>query len=235
MIPMQLLAPDILADAKGLSVPLCISGLVVGVAVWLLGWRCHRFWLVLVTTVLGGLYGLSEGPTFRAQPLVAAVLLAIAAGVLALALVRLVAFAAGGFAFLAAAQTLGPSADQALTFFLAGGLMGLLLFRLWVMALTSFGGALLIGYAGLCLADSLGKVDAADWAERSAALLNWGCGALALVGLGVQLFLNRKKADAGGKKGKGKKSARREEPDEGQPAPGPSLWRWGGELFRQAG
>jgi hypothetical protein len=228
-------APDLLTDARGLSVPLCSAGLVIGAALWLLGWRSHRFWVVLITTVLGGLYGLAEGATFRAQPLVAAVLLAIAAGVLALALVRLVAFAAGGFAFLAAAQSLGPSADQALTFFLAGGLMGLLLFRLWVMALTSLGGTLLMGYSGLCLADSLAKIDAAAWATRNASALNWGCGVAALVGVALQLILNRKKADSGAKGKKGKKPPRREEPAEDSPPQGRSMWRWGGELFRQAG
>src|ERR1700676_2161328 len=99
---MQLVAPDILSDACGLSVGLIILGMVLGVALWLFGWRYHRFWIVLITTVLAGIYGLYDAAVFRAQPLMAAVLLALVGGLLALALVRLLAFLAGGMAGLLA-------------------------------------------------------------------------------------------------------------------------------------
>jgi hypothetical protein len=224
---MHLIAPDMLADAKGLSPALCILGLAAGAALWLVGWRSHRFWVVLIITVLGGVFGLSQGPSLRAQPLVAAVLLAVAAGMLALALVRLVAFGAAGLAFLAAAQALGPPGEGAAVFFLAGGLMGLLLFRLWVMALTSLGGTLLIGHSLLCLLDRLGRMDAPAWAEGHGKLLNWVCGGLAVLGLGVQLFLNRHE---GGKTGKDKSSKPAPpEPKESGPT---SSWPW---PFRKAG
>jgi hypothetical protein len=224
---MHLLAPDILADARGLSVSLCVVGLVVGLALWLLGWWSHRFWVVLTITVIGGILGLSEGPALRAQPLVAAVLLAIAAGMMALALARLMAFAAGGIAFLAVAQALGQPGDNAATFFLSGGLMGLLLFRLWIMALTSLGGALLVAYSGLCLADSLGKLDAAGWVAGHNTLVNWTCGGGAALGLALQLYMNRNKAGNQAKAGPARKSAVEE-----KPSARPS---WGGALFRRAG
>ena len=57
---MQLVAPDILADACGLSVGLIIIGIILGLALWLFGWSCHRFWIVLITTVLAGIYGLYD-------------------------------------------------------------------------------------------------------------------------------------------------------------------------------
>src|SRR6516162_5342309 len=101
---MQILAPDILADARGLSVPLHVAALLVGLALWILGWRNHQFWVVLVTTVAAGTYGLTEAATFHSHPLLAAVLLAVTAGTLALPLIRLVAFAAGGFFGLVVAQ-----------------------------------------------------------------------------------------------------------------------------------
>src|SRR5207237_9828162 len=85
---MQLVAPDILSDACGLSIGLVIAGVVLGLALWLFGWSCHRFWIVLITTVLAGVYGLYDAAAFRAQPLVAALLLALVGGLLALALVR---------------------------------------------------------------------------------------------------------------------------------------------------
>src|SRR5208283_3416908 len=109
------------------------TGVIVGLALWTLGWRNHRFWVVLVTTVGAGTYGLSEGPALHAHPLVAAVLLAVAAGMLALSLVRLVAFAAGGFCGLVVAQALAPTWDQPLIAFLGGGFLGHLLFRIWMM------------------------------------------------------------------------------------------------------
>ena len=73
---------------KALSVGLCATGLVVGLALWLFGWWSHRFWVVLTTTVLAGVFGLYEAAMFRTHPLVAALLLAVAAGLLALALIR---------------------------------------------------------------------------------------------------------------------------------------------------
>src|ERR1700693_1671940 len=101
---MQLVAPDILSDACGLSVGLVVVGIFVGLALWLFGWWGHRFWIVLITTVLAGVYGLYDAPVFRAPPLIAAVLLALVGGLLALALVRLLAFFAGGMAGLLAVQ-----------------------------------------------------------------------------------------------------------------------------------
>ena len=83
---MALLAPDILEEARGLSVAVSVSGLVLGLLLWLLGWRGHRFWIVLAATVSAGVAGLSMGPSYGASPELAGLLLAIAAGVLALAL-----------------------------------------------------------------------------------------------------------------------------------------------------
>src|SRR5262249_52416225 len=89
--PMQLLAPDVLAEAQGLSVAVTVTGLVAGLLVWLYGWRWHRFWTVLGATLLAGVLGLYSAPTYGVQPLVGGLLLAVAAGALALSLVRMVA------------------------------------------------------------------------------------------------------------------------------------------------
>src|SRR5439155_5133122 len=95
---MHLIAPDILEAAQGLSVPTCGVGLAAGAFVWLLGGWGRRFWIVLLTTLVAGVYGLSMGEGFGVQPLVSALLLAVAAGMLALALARLGAFLSGGVA-----------------------------------------------------------------------------------------------------------------------------------------
>lgn len=193
---MQLVDPDILADACGLSPPLLFSGLILGLALWLFGWRCHRFWIVLITTVLAGIYGLYEAPAFKSQPFVAAGLLALAAGVLALALVRLLAFFAGGMAGLLAAQAVMPNFDQPLIGFLVSGLVSLFLFRLSIIVLTSLSGAILISYSGLCLLNHYGIVDAIAWLGRAEALPNWICVLIALMGVTLQfLFRRRRRID----------------------------------------
>lgn len=188
---MQLIAPDVLAQIIGLSAPACIVGLVLGAALWLFGWWGHRFWIVLFTTVIAGLVGLASGQAAGITPIVAGVLLAVSAGMMALALARVIAFFAGGFAVCLLAQALMPTWEDRLLWFLGGGLAGLLLFRVWMMLLTSFAGTLLMAYSGLCLLDKLGKLNALDWTERRMLLLNWCTIAVALLGLLTQFLIER--------------------------------------------
>ena len=153
---MHLLAPDILDVAKDLPVAVMASALGVGLLLVVTGWAWHRFWIVLVTTVVAGVTGLNIGPSYGMKPLVAGLLLAIAGGQLALALVRVVVFAAVGIAAAMIVHSFAPANwDIPLGCFLAGGLLGLLLFRLWTMVLTSFAGSVLMGYAILCLLDRM--------------------------------------------------------------------------------
>lgn len=193
---MELFAPDVLAAAHGLSLGLCITGLVVGVLLWATGWWWHRFWIVLFTTVLGGILGLATTPLHGIEkPLVAGLLLAIAAGVLALALVRLVVFAAAGLAACIAFHTLGPEAwNEPLVWFLSGGLLGLFLFRLWTMALTSYTGSLLGGYALILLLEKMGRVDAVELTEKRYVMLNAACLTMAVLGVGLQFLIDRRRS-----------------------------------------
>jgi hypothetical protein len=225
---MHLLSPGVLAEACGFSVAACATGLVLGLLLWLLGWRGHRFWIVLIATVSAGIWGLYSGPAFGAQPMAAGLLLAIAAGTLALALVRVVAFAAGGLAIWLVLRVVTPSWDDPLVCFLAGGLIGLVLFRLWTMALTSFAGTLLMGYSGLCLAHALGKLDAVAFSENNATLLNAACGGVALTGLALQFLLDRRLG--GGKRhDSGSGGHFRNPPGRGQ------WWNVGQWSYRRAG
>src|SRR5436189_225843 len=111
---MELVAPDIVAEVKTLSIGLCAAGLAVGLALWLLGWWSHRFWVVLSITLLAG-------------------------------------------------------------------------------------------YAGLGLAESLCHCDAVAFSDRHVVLLNWLCGATALLGLAVQFYLTRGRGKKVTVYGKGKK------------------------------
>jgi len=197
---MQFLDPDILRDVCGLSPALLITGLIMGGVLWLWGWRTHRFWVVLLITVLAGLHGLYEGSAFRDHPLVASLLLAVAAGLLALSLVRLLAFIAGGMAGLLAVQALGQAGNQHLLVFIACGLVGLFLFRLWMMALTSFTGTLLMACAALALMNRSGKIDAVAWTEQGTIMVNWLCGGVSLLGLIVQYLLDRRRQNRSSKR-----------------------------------
>jgi hypothetical protein len=186
---MQLFAPDLIAEGRELSLGVTGIGLCVGLALWVFGWLGHRFWIVLGTTLGAGLVGLCSGRAFGLQPMAAGLLLAVAAGVLALALARLLAFAAGGVAAWAAVHAIIPSYEEPLVCFLAGGLLGVFLFRAWMIALTSFTGSVLMGYSGLCLADRLGQLDATTLTEQRYVLLNGACAGMTLAGCVVQWLI----------------------------------------------
>lgn len=189
---MHLFAPDILNEARGLSFGVCATVIVLGLLLWLFGWRWHRFWTVLCATIAGAVYGLSTGDVGDAQVITLAVLLALAAGVLALEVVRLFAFAAGGTAVWLAIGSMAPNAQVTNIAFLAGGLVGVLFYRLWTMIATSFLGALLAGYGGLVLAESQLPFDAADWANRNSLSLSLAIGAATILGLAVQAVQSRR-------------------------------------------
>lgn len=189
---MTLVLPEILADARGLSVFVLAEGFAIGLFLWIFGWWSHRFWIVLITTVLAGVYGLYESQAFHTQPLLAGLLLALAAGLLALHLVRVLAFLAGGMAGLIGVQALVPNLTQSLLCFLICGLLGLLLFRVWMMGLTSLGGSLLFCYCGLALLERAGTMDAVAWTNDGMLLVNIICGVLACLGVVMQFLLDRR-------------------------------------------
>jgi hypothetical protein len=226
---MQLIAPDILEEAQGLSTAVSGTALLVGFLLWLLGWRGHRFWIVLATTICAGIMGLYAGPAYGSHAVVAGVLLAVAAGALALALVRVVAFAGAGISAWLVVRSLVPAWDEPIVFILVGGLIGLLLFRLWTMALTSLGGTLLMMYSGLCLAKALGNVDVVDLATKQGILLSGTCGGIALLGLIVQFVLERQRAR------QGRKRSSRPQTYPASTYGGTPWWSWGSRSYRRAG
>src|SRR5258708_4842821 len=83
--------------------------LAIGLALWLLGGWSHRFCVVLITTLIAGVVGLQSGPVWGMEPLVAGLLLAVAAGALALSLVRVLVFLGVGLGTLILARTTAPN------------------------------------------------------------------------------------------------------------------------------
>ncbi|MBX9626103.1 MAG: hypothetical protein K2X82_20060 [Gemmataceae bacterium] len=215
---MNLIAPDVLAEARGLSGAALGSAVALGLGLWLFGWRWHRFWVVAGVTLAAGLIGLSAGRPGGGQVVAVGVLVAVAAGVMALELARVLAFLAGGAGAWLAAQWVLPPAAELWAAFLCGGLLGVLLFRLWLMLLTSFLGVLIAGHAAVLLL----KPDPAAWAGQNATLLNGGVVGATVLGVVFQALTAPKPAgrDDESEEKKGGKKERAEEGDEDKPARG---------------
>ena len=170
---MQLIAPDILAEARGLTGAMCGTICVLGIALWLFGWRWHRFWIVAGITLAAGLLGLNAGRAQGGTQIMAVgILLAVAAGMMALELAKVFAFVAGGCGAWLAVQWVFPQAQELWAVFLSGGLFGLILYRVWTMLLTSLAGVLLAGHAGLLLWEEAFRLDAVAWATSNQVMLN---------------------------------------------------------------
>jgi hypothetical protein len=183
---MQLIAPDLFAEVSRLSWGACAIGLALGLAVWLTGWWQHRFWIVASLTAAAGIAGLQSGRSANVQPLVAGLLAALAAGYMAMELGRLLAFAGGGVACSLLVRSFVPTLHEPLLAFLAGGMLGVLLFRLWLIVLTSLTGMLVMVYAGLGLANQWFKINAADLVVTKVGVLNAAVGAGTLAGVLAQ-------------------------------------------------
>lgn len=228
---MQLVAPDILEEARELSPLLSGAGLVIGFLLWSLGGRTHRFWLAMSVTLTAGLLGLALGKDYGMQPLVAGLLMAVSAGALALSLVRILLFAAGGLAALGLMHTLAPAWNEPIAVFLVGGLAGVILYRVWIIFFSSLIGALLLVYSALALLGRLHMVDSVAWTHKYGPLLNWGCASLIVLGIVVQFVLERRQR---------KKEAQPEvveavplpPPPPPQPAPA-GVWGWGEKWFHR--
>jgi hypothetical protein len=184
------------------------------------------------------LLGLSHGKQFGMQPLVAGLLLAVSAGALALSLVRILLFAAGGLAALGLLHLVAPGWDEPIAVFLVGGLIGVLLYKFWITTFSSFVGSLLMAYSALALFDRLHMVKSVEWAQHNGALLNWAFASLVVTGVLVQFLWERRRRR---RKAQG---APVEEPEFVQVAPPPPppkparsvLWSWGERLLhRRAG
>lgn len=208
---MQLVDRAILTEMCGLSFGVVLVGMLIGVALWLFGWWGHRFWVVLAATVGAGVYGLCQGETYKTHPLAAGVLFALAGGMLALALVRVFAFLAGGYLGLSIAQWLAPSFEQQVVPFLLCGLVGLLLFRPSIMLLTSLAGSMALAHGGLALVHRQGSLDAPAWLDQGTTLANWIIAVMTLVGFVFQYVHDRR---SGAKKEKKEKKKRRSRDDD---------------------
>ena len=194
---MQLIAPDVLAEARGLSTAMLGTLCALGVALWLFGWRWHRFWVVAGITLAAGLIGLNAARPAGVQVIAVGILLAVAAGMMALELAKVVAFVAGGIGAWLAVQWVLPQAQELWAVFLSGGLLGLMLYRVWTMLLTSLMGTLLAGHAALALLEPVLSFDAVAWAGANMAALNGVAVGLVILGILLQVVAAPDETEAG--------------------------------------
>jgi hypothetical protein len=178
--------PDLFAEVSRLSIGACIIGLVLGLLLGLTGWWQHRFWVVAIITAGAGIYGLQQGKLHGVQPLVAGLLAALAAGWMAVELAKVLAFLGGGAAGSLFVQSFMPNVHEPLLAFLSGGLFGVILFRLWMLVLTSFFGAMVAVYSALGLGQHLLKADIQGLVNTRPGLLNLVVFATVLAGVLIQ-------------------------------------------------
>jgi hypothetical protein len=197
---MHLICPAVLTEAKGLSIGAAAFFAFVGLLLWAFGWRWHRFWVVFAVTLTAGVVGIGAGKTAGTQVLVVGVLLSIAVGMLALEVAKITAFVSAGTAAWVAAQAVMPQAQELWAMFLCGGLLGVVLYRLWTMLATALVGVLVFWHCVFILLEQAGLFVAAEFAEKYTALLNGGIVLGAILGIGVQAWTG--KQAAGGDKAK---------------------------------
>ncbi len=191
---MYLLNPDVIAETRGLSPGASGFLLFVGVLLWAFGWRWHRFWIVFAITLGAGILGLGAGHTAGVQILVVGVLCAVAAGMLALELARISAFVSGGVAAWLGATVVAPGAQELWAVFLCGGLIGVVLHKLWTMAAMSLLGILVCWHTLAAMSEGVFLYDAPRWAAQNASALNGAVIAGTLLGVAAQTRTARLKA-----------------------------------------
>jgi hypothetical protein len=184
-------AGQLLADLAGLSLGLSLGLALVGWLLWATGWRLHRFWLVFLASSIAGVVGLLSGRALGSPLLIVGLLLAFAAGLLAVELSRLIIFVAGGLSAAWAGQSIAPAMPYHVLLFLVGGLVSLLLFRLWVMLWTSFLGASVGGLATVQLLGKLTHTNPANWVDRHPKTVYVSLAVVVLLGVIVQALLER--------------------------------------------
>ncbi len=191
---MTLISPDVIAELAGLSLGAGGFLMLVGFLLWGFGWRWHRFWMVFGFTAAAGIVGMASGRAAGGPILVMGLLLAFAGGVLAIELAKVFAFVAGGIGFWFAVQTVFPQGQELWAVFLAGGLFGVLLYRLWTMILLSYLGVVLSWHAAFALAHSSGNYDAVKWVTENSFAVNGAVVVATILGVLMQVVTTEKPA-----------------------------------------
>lgn len=189
---MQVLSPDVLADVMELPTLALLTLSILGACLALTGWRWHRFWLTISVSLISGLVGLRQAQAWGIQqPIVAAVLLATAAGCLALSLARVGLFLAYGLATWYAVKRFAPPYAIPAVCICLGGLFSVLFYRFCVILLTSVVGSVILSYAGMAYAQQQNWFPMQMWLKEQTLVAHASLAGLCLLTLTIQLYLWR--------------------------------------------
>ena len=190
---MQLLSPDVLTDVLELPVAALLVMVGFGAALALTGWRWHRFWLTISVSLISGVVGLRQASTWGIeQPILAGVLLAAAAGCLALSLARVGLFLAYGLVTWYAMKRLAPPYAIPAICICLGGLFSVLFYRFCVVLLTSILGTLLLAYGGMAYAQQQNWYPMLNWLKDQPLAAHGAYAGLCGLTLFLQLYFWRR-------------------------------------------
>lgn len=190
---MQLLSPDVLADVLELPAAALLVMVGLGLALALTGWRWHRFWLTISVSMISGVVGLRQATAWGIeQPVLAGVLLAAAAGCLALSLARVGLFLAYGLVTWYAMKRMAPPYAIPAICICLGGLFSVLFYRFCVVLLTSVVGSLLLAYGGMAYAQQLNWFPMLNWLKDQPLAAHAGFAGLSGFTLFLQLYFWRR-------------------------------------------
>jgi hypothetical protein len=193
---MEIVSSKLVSEASELPSAVLVLTAAIGPLLWVLGWRIHRALIVAASTFIGGVYGLAHGATFGLYPVVAAGLMCLSAGGLAMSTIRIGVFVVIGASLeLAVRVTICQHMDapaQAclrVSAFFIGGLLSLVCYRFLIIAFTSLLGAYLLLLGGMAVAVKHGELDTIAMAADRPVLVVaiWMC--IGLAGVAGQYVL----------------------------------------------
>ncbi|MEJ5274548.1 MAG: hypothetical protein WHU94_01435 [Thermogemmata sp.] len=184
---------EVLQAARGMSAAMLGTWVTLGLALWLFGWRWHRFWITCVAAFVAAAITWHWGSHWtRTPPVISAIVIGLATAMIAVELARLVVLGFGGITLLYLAnQLLSDFRDIWLAFPL-GGLVAVLLFRIgWILATTLLGTWITI-HALLLLIESVSPFDSVQWFDNNAMAIHIGIIIWIVIGIICQLLIDSK-------------------------------------------
>jgi hypothetical protein len=184
---------EVLQAARGMSVAMLSTWLALGLAVWLFGWRWHRFWITSAAVIAAAAITWQCGNIWtQTPPVIAVIVVALAAAVVAVELARLVVFVLGGAILLYLTSQHLPEFHDTWLAFPLGGLVAVLLFRLGWIIITSLLGTLIATHAILLLVEPIATFDSVQWSRDNSLSIHIGMCIWIIVGITGQIWMNRR-------------------------------------------
>lgn len=190
---MEILSPEVVTDILELPLPALLAMMGAGLLLSITGWKWHRFWLTMCVSLIAGLIGMRQSTAWGiSQPVVTGVLLAAAAGCLALSLSRVALFLAYGLTCWYAMKRMSPVYAIPAICICAGGLFSVVFYRFCVVLLTSTIGSVVLCYGAVAYVEQQKWYAALNWLKEQSLAAHAALAGVTLVALLIQLAISRK-------------------------------------------